>query len=112
MATRQVHRDTTPSDDTISSILEVAKTCPKIPVLAPTWKTCGKVRCRCQRGELHGPYWTLRWREGSIHRRRYVRPADLPAARAILTARHQQRRALRRLSRDVDAQLATGRHPR
>lgn len=101
------------------AIQDFAKSCPKIPVLAPTWKTCGKTSCRCQRGDLHGPYWTVRWREGSIHRRRYVRPSDVPAVRAILITRHHLRqqerqeaaetlaiwRALRQLSRDVEAQM-------
>jgi hypothetical protein len=35
-------------------------------------KACGKPGCRCARGELHGPYLTLRWREGGRQRRRYV----------------------------------------
>ena len=26
-------------------------------------KGCGKPACRCARGNLHGPYWSHRWRE-------------------------------------------------
>ena len=38
---------------------------------------------------------SLRWREGAIHRRRYVRPADVPAVRAILEKRRERRHAER-----------------
>ena len=77
------------------SALEVAETCPKIPALLPTWKTCGKAGCRCGRGQPHGPYWSLRWREGATHRRRYVRPADVAAVRAALGRRRRERAAER-----------------
>ncbi len=98
------------------SPLEIAETCPKIPALVPTWKTCGKAGCRCGRGHPHGPYWSLRWREGAVHRRRYVRPADLAAVRAAVERRRAERallgaelaeaasilRALKALHRDLD----------
>jgi uncharacterized protein DUF6788 len=77
------------------SALELAKTCPKIPALVPTWKTCGKTGCHCRRGAPHGPYWSLRWRDGPVHRRRYVRAADLDAVRAVIAWR-QVERAVRR----------------
>ena len=48
------------------------------------WKTCGKPTCRCARGDLHGPYWSLRWREGGRQRRRYIKPGDLEQVRAGL----------------------------
>jgi hypothetical protein len=78
--------------DSARAPLNVAETCPKIPVLLPTWKTCGKAGCKCGRGELHGPYWSLRWREGRVHRRRYVRAADVPAVRAMIETRRDERR--------------------
>jgi hypothetical protein len=84
--------DSFPSPTSARGATEVAKTCPKIPALLPTWKTCGKAGCRCTAGRLHGPYHYLRWREGSVHRRRYVRPADVPAVRAILETRRDERR--------------------
>ena len=37
---------------------------PKTGSLQPEWRRCGKPRCRCASGPLHGPYWYLRWREG------------------------------------------------
>jgi hypothetical protein len=63
---------------------------PKIGPLAGSlhaeMKTCGKARCRCARGELHGPYWSHRWRENGRQRRHYIRPSDLERARAGLAA--------------------------
>ena len=61
---------------------------PKIEALPGSlqreWKRCGKSACRCARGELHGPYWYLRWREGGHQRKRYVKPADLGHVEAAL----------------------------
>ena len=44
-------------------------------------KTCGKPTCRCARGELHGPYWSHRWRDKGRQRRRYVKAADVERVR-------------------------------
>ncbi len=73
-------------------VTDVAETCPKIPALTAQHTRCGKARCRCTDGRLHGPYHYLRWREGAIHRRRYVRAADVPLVRAILETRREDRR--------------------
>ena len=80
--------------------------------LQPELKRCGKPACRCIHGELHGPYWSLRWREGGHQRRRYVRPDDLERVRADLDqwrrqhpparAMRERLRELRRLLRDLD----------
>lgn len=77
------------------SATDIARLCPKIPTLVPTWKTCGKPGCRCARGELHGPYWSLRWHDGPVHRRRHVRPGDLAAVRAEVGRRRAERARLR-----------------
>ena len=74
---------------------ELAETLHKIPALLTVWTRCGKARCRCRAGRLHGPYHALHWRDGAIQRRRYVRAADVPAVRAIL----EERRDARRLER-------------
>ena len=67
---------------------DLCHTLPKIEPLPGSlhaeWKTCGRPTCRCARGELHGPYWSHRWREGGRQRRRYVRPAELEQVRAGL----------------------------
>jgi len=52
--------------------------------LQPELKRCGKPTCRCTRGELHGPYWYRRWREGGRQRRAYVKEADLERVGAAL----------------------------
>lgn len=81
-----------PGADSPPRATEVAETLHKIPALLTTWTRCGKPRCRCREGHLHGPYHALHWREGAIQRRRYVRAADVPAVRAILETRREDRR--------------------
>jgi hypothetical protein len=61
---RRGKMDSLPPPRASPSALEIAETCPKIPALVAGWKTCGKAGCRCGRGEPHGPYWSLRWRDG------------------------------------------------
>ena len=106
-----------------SSAIEVAETCHKIPALLPLWTRCGKPGCRCNHGQRHGPYWVLRWREGLAHRRRYVRPAELPSVRAAVERRRRERaadriafaddlallRGLEVLRRELEAALAAER---
>ena len=70
---------------------EIAKSLYKMPTLLTTWTRCGKPCCRCREGHLHGPYHALHWRDGAIQRRRYVRTGDVPAVRAILEKRREQR---------------------
>ena len=74
-----------------SSVTDFAKTFPKIPALVAHGTRCGKPHCRCTHGQLHPTHY-LRWRDGSLQRRRYVRAADVPAVRAILAWRREQRR--------------------
>jgi hypothetical protein len=88
---------------------------PKIDMLRgslqPQLKRCGKSACRCSHGALHGPYWSLRWREGNRQLRRYVRPDDLERVRVGLDEWRQQHpptramrerlSALRRLLREL-----------
>lgn len=57
---------------------------------------CGKLRCRCTRGELHGPYYYhLRWTGGG-RVARYVKRADLERTLAACEAYRRQRRESRR----------------
>jgi hypothetical protein len=84
-----------PDAEPLSDANRLAESLYKIPVLLTTWTRCGKPRCRCREGHLHGPYHVLHWRDGAIQRRRYVRAADVPAVRAIL----EQRRAERAMER-------------
>ena len=80
------------------STIEFAKTFHKTPALVSYRGRCGKAGCRCARGEGHGPYWFLRWREGARQRRRFVKADELDAVRAIIELRrradHAERLAL------------------
>lgn len=78
----------------VSSATELAKSLYKIPNLLTTYTRCGKTNCRCTRGELHGPYYALYWREGGgwYQRRCYVKAVEVPAVQAILARRTAARR--------------------
>jgi uncharacterized protein DUF6788 len=109
-----------------ASSLELAKTLYKIPALLTIHTRCGKPNCRCTRGELHGPYHALHWREGPTQRRRYVKARDVAAVRAVIDRRRAERARLRfafaadlallcrldRLRRDLDAAVAEERSDR
>ena len=92
---RQREMDSLPAPAASVAALEIAETLYKIPALLTTYTRCGKAGCRCGRGELHGPYHALHWREGGRQRRRYVRPADLEAVRAAVARRRAERAVLR-----------------
>ncbi len=64
---------------------------------------CGKAGCRCARGELHGPYWYRKWREGSRQHKTYVPRVDLAAVRAACDEERQFLR-LGRLARALGQQ--------
>jgi hypothetical protein len=74
--------------------------------LVSDWMRCGKPSCACARGRLHGPYLSLRWREGGRQRRHYVRRQDaatvlqrLAAWRTLHPPAHQVRQELAQLRR-------------
>ncbi len=69
------------------------RTLPKTGVLCSQWVRCGRPTCRCVRGELHGPYCYLFWRERGRLQKGYIRMADVPSVRAASEKRRQQRRA-------------------
>jgi hypothetical protein len=59
------------------------------------WKKCGKPNCKCQRGELHGPYYyRFWWAEGRLCRQ-YVKKSDLPAVRQQIREYHGFQKAIR-----------------
>ena len=63
------------------------------------WVRCGKPGCRCARGELHGPYHYVFFRQGGRLRKRYVRQADL----ATVQIQAQRRRERTRQEREQRA---------
>lgn len=82
-----------------SSATETVEALPKTPAVCAQWVRCGKPGCRCARGEPHGPYYYLFWREGGRLRKRYVRAADAVAVAAACAARRDRERRWRRLVR-------------
>jgi len=52
---------------------------------------CGKRNCRCYRGELHGPYHYLFWREAGRLRKVYVKRGDVAEVRAACDVAGQMR---------------------
>src|SRR5436305_2053530 len=56
---------------------------------------CGRPRCRCMRGQRHGPYHFRYWWEGARRRKAYVRPQELEKVRAQCEARRNAQRDFR-----------------
>ena len=59
------------------------------------WKSCGRGNCRCCNGDLHGPYFTRRWRENGRLRREYVPRRRLAETLMAIEAYRFQRHELR-----------------
>jgi hypothetical protein len=51
------------------------------------WKRCGKSKCRCRAGRLHGPYVIRRWRHDGRQSKAYVPAAKLMATLLAIEAR-------------------------
>ena len=62
---------------------------PKMGAVCRQWVRCGRPSCRCQQGELHGPYFYLFWREDGRLRKRYIRLTDAPAQQDACRDRRQ-----------------------
>jgi Family of unknown function (DUF6788) len=102
----QVAMDCFAKEQRASAALELAKTLYKTPALVRHGVRCGKAVCRCQRGELHGPYAFLYWRDAQGKQRRcYVRQADVAAVEQLVTQRRAADRAARRRAVEAAADL-------
>ena len=91
--------------------LSMSKNCHPLPKIEPLQgslhaerKRCGKPGCRCGRGELHGPYWSRRWREGGRQRREYVSSAEVDRVQASI-AEWRRLHPPARSAREVPAEL-------
>ncbi len=60
------------------------------------WVKCGKPRCRCTRGQLHGPYYYRFWRENGKLRKEYVRLQDVKRVERACKARQAKEKRERR----------------
>ena len=63
---------------------EQRKTLPKTAAVCAQWVRCSRSRCRCARGELHGPYVVRYWYEAGRRRKAYVPRDRVPAVAAGL----------------------------
>lgn len=89
---------------------------PKRTAICRQYKKCGKPKCRCRRGELHGPYYFFFYRVDGRLRKLYIRKADAgdlwksySLARDIRKKRAADREQFRELGRDlrnIDTMLA------
>jgi hypothetical protein len=61
---------------------------------------CGRPRCACASGDLHGPYFYRFWREDGQLRKAYVKRADVAQVRAAC-AEDRKSRQLFRAMRDL-----------
>lgn len=63
-----------------------------------TYQRCGNKRCKCARGELHGPDLSLVWKEGGKTRGIYIRKGYEGAALKAIEAWKEFQVIARRLS--------------
>ncbi len=71
-----------------------AKALPKngATAVCAQWVRCGKPGCRCARGELHGPYQYVFFRQRGRLRKQYVRQADVATMQAEAQRRRERAR--------------------
>ena len=75
---------------------KTAKPLPQKGAVCQQWKRCGRPGCRCARGQLHGPYYALFWREKGRLRKRYVPRAEALAVQVACLEHRAQERVARR----------------
>jgi hypothetical protein len=68
------------------------------------YRKCGKPNCRCARGEKHGPYYYLSWREGGKQCWNYIKKQDLPRIQEAC-ANNRVLQAYLRFNREEHKQL-------
>ena len=64
---------------------------------------CGKIPCRCEQGQRHGPYFYRIWREGDHVHKVYVKRSELETVRQAC----EVYRNFQQILRDVRTQRAT-----
>lgn len=62
---------------------------------------CGKLNCRCARGQLHTAHYRF-WREGGRLRKAYVRRAEVEAVRAACEEWRRDNAVLRSITDSAD----------
>lgn len=80
-----------------------SETLPKMqPLILPgtvhtQYIRCGRARCKCASGELHGPYYYRFFRAGGRLHKRYVRRVDVASVETHCKARQEQSAYVRRI---------------
>ena len=80
------------SADSLPKILAMAR---HNGSLQQQWVRCGKTKCRCARGQLHGPYAYFFVAMSGGLAKSYVRRKDVPLVRAVIAERRRQAQAFR-----------------
>lgn len=69
---------------------KIENSSPKISPLPGTvvahFIRCGRINCKCAKGELHGPYHYHYWRDEQGRHKRYVRQSQVAAIQAACAA--------------------------
>ena len=65
---------------------------PKNGAVCQQFVRCGKTNCRCTRGELHGPYFYLFWRENGQLKKEYIRRENVEQVRDSCEVKRESRR--------------------
>ncbi|PYP82744.1 MAG: hypothetical protein DMF61_25525 [Blastocatellia bacterium AA13] len=76
--------------------------------ICPQFRKCGKERCRCNDGHLHGPYYFEFYRKDGRLKKRYVRSADAERVWTIYSlyrARQKKRAADRKEFTEMSREL-------
>jgi Family of unknown function (DUF6788) len=63
---------------------------------------CGKANCKCAKGELHGPYFLRRWRNGGKKRSNYVKKRDVFVTFKAVSEYKRNKQETRELIRDIN----------
>src|SRR5688500_9346387 len=91
-------------DGALGSVIRKTKTANPLPKMIPgavcaQKVRCGKQSCKCQSGDLHGPYFYYFSRKGGKLIKRYVRKADVRRVRDACTRYQDVERQKRNLIR-------------
>jgi hypothetical protein len=75
----------------------------KIPGMLPgqvekRFVKCGKQRCKCSKGKLHGPYFYHRTWDGDKHEKRYIKLSEVKKT-AIACANYRELQVQLRIGR-------------
>lgn len=65
------------------------------------FKRCGKPNCRCNDGQLHGPYVYRRWREGGRQRRQHIQISKLATWLIALEEARAEHVTMAEIKRDL-----------